>query len=441
MLTGLLAVPLAAAAPFVPAARTLAALLLGGLALAALVDAVLAGRLLAGVEAELPRPGRLSKDAEDTVEIRLRSTLRPIARLRVNLALPAVFDVGEEGVETTLPEADKTFLVRWPCTPRRRGQYPVSACYLEAPSPFGLWHRRRRCPAEGELRVYPNLRAERRRVAALFLTRDNPGIHRHPRVGKGREFEKLRDYLPEDSYQDVHWKATAKRGHPVTKIFQTERTQEVYVIVDASRLSARPLSADDTGFDTPLGDATVLERFVVSALMMGVAAEQQGDTFGLLTFSDRIQSFLKAGRGKAHYATCRDALYTLQPETVTPDFEELVGFIRTRIRKRALLIFFTHLDDPVLSEQFLRSVELICRTHLVMALMPTPPGCRPLFDEPVKQAEEIYEHLGGHVLWHRLKETERELRHRGVKFDLIDQASLSARAVSRYVEVKRKQLL
>ena len=42
-----------------------------------------------------------------------------------------------------------------------------------------------------------------------------------------------------DSLGDVHWKATAKRGHPVTKEFQIERTQEVYCIIDASRLSAR----------------------------------------------------------------------------------------------------------------------------------------------------------------------------------------------------------
>ena len=57
-------------------------------------------------------------------------------------------------------------------------------------------------------------------------------------IGKGREFEKLREYIPGDSYDEIHWKATAKRGRPVTKVFQIERTQEVYVVIDASRLSA-----------------------------------------------------------------------------------------------------------------------------------------------------------------------------------------------------------
>ena len=58
-------------------------------------------------------------------------------------------------------------------------------------------------------------------------------------MGKGREFEKLREYVRGDSLNDIHWKATAKRGHPVTKEYQIERTQEVYIAIDASRMSGR----------------------------------------------------------------------------------------------------------------------------------------------------------------------------------------------------------
>jgi uncharacterized protein (DUF58 family) len=77
-----------------------------------------------------------------------------------------------------------------------------------------------------ELRVYPNLLGERRAVASIFLRRALPGVHSARQIGKGRDFEKLRDYVPGDSFDDIHWKATAKRAHPVTKVFQIERTQE-----------------------------------------------------------------------------------------------------------------------------------------------------------------------------------------------------------------------
>jgi uncharacterized protein (DUF58 family) len=77
-----------------------------------------------------------------------------------------------------------------------------------------------------------------------------------------------------------------------------------------------------------------------------------------------VETFVRAKNGKAHYNTCRDALYTLQPQIVTPDFGELYTFIRMRLRRRALIIFLTSLDDPALAENFVRSVELIRRQHV-----------------------------------------------------------------------------
>ena len=57
----------------------------------------------------------------------------------------------------------------------------------------------------------------------------------------------------------MHWKGTAKRGRPITKIFQVERTQEIYVIVDASRLSQRPVVHDGK-------TVTTLERHLTAQL-------------------------------------------------------------------------------------------------------------------------------------------------------------------------------
>src|SRR5690606_8645271 len=101
-----------------------------------------------------------------------------------------------------------------------------------------LWAVRGSSACEIELRVYPDLSKERKTVAAFFLNRGMFGLHAHRMVGRGREFERLREYMPGDSYDEIHWKATARRGTPITKVFQVERTQEVYVVIDASRLTS-----------------------------------------------------------------------------------------------------------------------------------------------------------------------------------------------------------
>ena len=110
----------------------------------------------------------------------------------------------------------------------------------------------------------------------LFLPRGSLGIHAQRQLGKGREFEKLREYMPGDSYEDIHWKTTAKRARPVTKVFQLERTQEIYVIIDASRLSARTeevMSSNQQNEDSTKASKTILEKYITAAMILWLAAE------------------------------------------------------------------------------------------------------------------------------------------------------------------------
>jgi uncharacterized protein (DUF58 family) len=308
--------------------------------------------------------------------------------------------------------------LEWVCRPARRGRFQVSESHVEGSSPLGFWGMRRRLPTPSEFRVYPNLLTERKNLAALFLNRGMFGLHARRQVGKGRDFEKLREYVPGDGYDELHWKATARRGRPITKVFQIERTQEVYVIIDSSRLSARIQPMARAGM-TPgaigdvTGETTVLERFITAALVLGLAAEQQGDLFGLLTFSDRVGTFVRARNGSAHYSACRDALYTLQPGLVTPDYEELCSFIRLRMRRRALLVILTSLDDPLLASSFAANVDLICRQHLILVNMITPPGVAPLFTSAdAASTDDLFRRLGGHLLWQKLRELEKGLKRR-----------------------------
>jgi uncharacterized protein (DUF58 family) len=355
-----------------------------------------------------------------------------------------------------LPAGSEWSRVDWPCLPRRRGKYLIETVYVEGGSALGFWLWRRKQAMKVEVRVYPNLLTERKDLAAVFLNRGGVGLHAQRQVGKGREFEKLREYIPGDGYDEVHWKATARRGRPVTKVFQVERTQEVYVIIDASRLSARtvpdtrilaksvsPSVGRSLGAEISLAHpTTILERFITAALVLGLAAEKQGDLFGLLTFTDQVKSFVRAKNGKAHFNSCREALYTLQPQTVTPDYDEVCAFIRLRLRRRALLIFLTSLDDALLAESFVRNMDLLRHQHLVLVNMIQPASVSPVFSNPnILSMDDLYDHLGGHLLWQKLRELEKVLQRRGVRFSLLKNERLSAELVSQYMNLKQRQLI
>ncbi len=442
--TGLLALPFSVLVAADPSVSTTAAVITGGFLALVLVDAVWALGRLDGIRATFPEVARLTKDREGALELEIQNDKTTEKRLRLAVALPAEIASPCDDIVTLLPEGALRSHVSWPCTPLKRGNYVLENVYLEANSPLGFWAIRKASPARTEVRVYPNILREQGNLSALFLNRGMVGIHAQRQVGKGREFEKLREYIPGDSYEDIHWKATAKRGRPVTKVFQIERTQEVYVVIDASRLSARVVERPSAGSrGSPGGEATSqLERFVTAAMVLGLAAEKQGDRFGFLAFNDQVQTFVRARNGKAHYGACRDALYTLQPKTVNPDFGELCSFIRLRLRRRTLLIFLTNLDDPVLAESFVRNVDLLARHHLVLVNMLTAPGVAPLFSEPeVASVDHLYEGLAGHLQWQKLRELEKVLKRRGVSLALLDNARMCPQLVSQYMNVKRRQLL
>ena len=185
-----------------------------------------------------------------------------------------------------------------------------------------------------------------------------------------------------------------------------------------------------------------LERFIAAALVVGLAAQKQGDLFGVLTFSDSVHAFLRARGGKSHYSACREQLFSLHPRMVNPDYEELSTFVGLKLRRRALIILLSSLDDPVLAESFMRTMDLMARRHLVMVNMIRPAGARPIFSNPnIASSEEIYNELSGHILWHHLREIERTLARRGVQFSLLDHELLCVDLVSQYMNVKQRQLL
>jgi uncharacterized protein (DUF58 family) len=187
---------------------------------------------------------------------------------------------------------------------------------------------------------------------------------------------------------------------------------------------------------------TVLERFTIAALVMGLAAGRQGDLFGIGAFDNIVRNFIRAKNGKMHYDACRDILYTLQSQSVSPDFTEVFTFISTHIRRRALLFFLTSLDDPVLAENFAQHIGLISRQHLVIVGMMKPALATPLFSTPaVNTVDDIYQHLGGHMQWGGLRELEKILQRNGVGFALLENENLCAGLISRYLAVKRRQIL
>jgi hypothetical protein len=66
----------------------------------------------------------------------------------------------------------------------------------------------------------------------------------------------------------------------------------------------------------------------------------------------------------------------------------------------------------------------------------------PVFTNPnVGEIDDLYQELGGHLRWHKLRELQKTLQRRAVQFSLLDNERMSADLVAQYLSVKQRQLL
>ena len=422
-LAAVLAVPLAGAGGLVSALAAPCFALLAVAALVAVWDAYRGRRRLEAVRIACPETVRLTKDAASALPIEIENGLPAALVLKLAPALPP--GVSSEKTMDEVEAPPGRSLYSWRLTGRERGDLELQRVYLATASPLGWWEARAELAVACRFRIYPNLRD--RSTAALFLRTPQIGLRMHRQVGKGREFENVRQYLSGDAFEDIHWKATARRSFPVVKLYRVEHAQEVYAVIDASRLSARE---------------GILESYVDAALHLALVAEKQGDRFGLVTFSDRTHRFVRARNGLDHFRLCRETIYNLRAERVSPDFREVFTSLQLHLRQRSLVVFLTSLDDALLAESFERDIGLVARRHLVLVNVRQTAALTPLFqEEPPTDLDALYGGLAGQMQCNRMRALAAALGNRGVRLSVVSAERIKQQVAEGYLDVKRRQAL
>jgi uncharacterized protein (DUF58 family) len=452
--------PLSILAGVVGSLRSICVLGIVVFALASLVDLLLGLGKYRQLECQIPAVNRATAGRDFELDLKLNGTGLRSGAIRLVVDLPPTVNPDQSHVPLRIEAGIVTLSIPVKAVAEHRGTYPINRLFFDWISPVRLWVFREERSLRSELRVYPDLALEGRKIAH-FLNRGGFGVHRQRQIGRGREFEKLREYEPGDSFDSIHWKAAAKRHKPITKVFQVEKSQEVYLAIDSSRLSSRALGTPTsptvprtTNHESPSTShlsaltshlspsSTILESFIAATLLAGATAERQGDLFGLITFSDKVDQMARARSGSLHFNHCRDLLINLQARLVAPDFEDIAATLLNRLTKRSLLIFLTSLDDSVTGENFLLAGRFLARRHLVMAIMLLPPDTQPLFSAPgVEHTDQIYENIAGHLRWAKLQELRKQLLKAGVLFHLAPGQNFTLTVVNEYLATKRRQLL
>jgi uncharacterized protein (DUF58 family) len=386
---------------------------------------------------------KLSLGAWNTVTLGLRNPLPRRLTFEVRDSVPPLLQPrGETGSGVCGPEGKWTLTYK--VFPVQRGDFEfglVNARYL---GPLGLVWRQRTHRFEDAVKVYPNLLAISQYDA--FVRRgqlQELGLRNSRRWGAGTEFERLRDYTPDDEYRRINWNATARRRAPVVIDYETERSQNVILLLDTGRLMSTRLPLVETA-DPDLYQArplTRLDHAVNACLMLSYVSQKVGDRVGLLAFADQVSRVIAPRPGRGHFLRIADALYNLQTQPTEPDYAEAMAFLGSRVTRRSLVVMFTDISGSEAAAALVRSVAVASRRHLCVVVTLKDPAINALGKQSVNKVDEAYQRAVARLWLDERELALQSLRGRGALTIDTSADAISSDIINRYLEVKARASL
>lgn len=415
----------AALAPLWWVAVAAAALFLGALALDAL-----SGPRTGEIRIDRVAPEPFSLRRGGSIAYRIRNRSARAVRLGV-IEAPAPllsFDVDELRVAVS---AHSEVLPDRPVTPVARGTSELTALFVWIENSIGLLRRRVRLQARTEIRVYPDLSAVERYGTLHARNRlIEAGLRRMRLRGAGTEAESVREWIAGDPFRSINWKATARRGKVMVSQYEVERSQNVMIVLDAGRLMV-----------PRVGDQRKFDYAITAALSVASIASLANDKVGLVAFAGEIiRAFAPRPSGRSP-ARIAESIHDIEPRFEESDYEQAFAYVRTHVRKRSLIIFFTDMVDPVAQSAVLAQIGTLSRRHLVVcAFMNDAAIDAALAMQPAKPNDA---YAAGVAL--ELRDERRTaaatLARLGVRVIDVPARDLTTALIDQYLQIKQRGLL
>lgn len=382
------------------------------------------------LEIERLLPPALAVGESSTVALRIRNRSQRPLWLQAGDGCPSSLRPSRDALAVSIAPGSVEELSYEVC-PLSRGSFRFDATEIRVQGPLGLAQHRFRLLLDDELRVHPNLRGLRRhglRNRRELLTSGGGRQTRAP--GRDGDFERLRDFVPGDDLRHVDWKATARLRRPITRVFQSEKAQNLIVLVDATRLmSARA------------ADLTKMDFAVKAALMLSWVGLSRGDRVGVAVFDERIRAYVPPRPGPAQFGRILDLLYDQQPTLSFPRYREAARQVLRDNRRRSLVVWLTDLLDGEQGQELLGALRALRRRHLSLVVAMDDPDLHSLADREPQGSSGFFARAAASEALDERESLIRSLRNEGALVASSGPGGLTAAAVDQYLDLKQRGLL
>ncbi|MFY9560066.1 MAG: DUF58 domain-containing protein [Terriglobales bacterium] len=315
--------------------------------------------------------------------------------------------------------------------PSKRGTAAVSQVYLRYQGPMRIAERWAVAALPQQLTIYPNLQEAKRHAVYLIRSRQIELEKRFSRIrGAGHAFESLREYREGDDFGDICWTATARRGKLVTRLYELEKSQTIWIVLDTGRLMR-----------TRVASFSKLDHAANAALALGQVALYTGDRVGLLAYARNIRQRIPAARGSSHLRQLMEALATVHEDEWEADHLQAASRLLRDQKRRSLVVWITDLAETAMTPEVIEAAAALLPTHLVLFVVIGQPDLQAAAARRPTDVDEMYEVSAAQEIVHRRELLLARLRERGALAVEAKSGELAPLLVNSYLQIKQKSQL
>lgn len=375
-------------------------------------------------------PEKLSNGDDNMIRIYIENFYPFAISTRIIDEIPHQFQRRDISFFMEIPSRENRVL-QYELRPVKRGEYSFGQVNIFVKTIIGLTSRRFQFEKERMVPVYPSyIQMRKYEMMAISNNLVNQGVKKIRRIGHNLEFEQIKEYVAGDDFRTVNWKATARAGQLMVNNYQDEKSQQVYSLIDKSRVMRMPFEG-----------MTLLDYAINASLVISNIAIRKDDKAGLITFQDKVSSMLPASKRNKQMNLIMEALYKEKTAFREADYSRLFVTLTRKIHQRSLLLLFTNFETLSGLERQLPYLRRIAKSHLLVVIFFENTEVKEVLDERPEKIREIYDKAIAEKLTYEKQLIVRELRQQGIHTILTAPEKLTVNTINKYLELKARGLI
>ncbi len=377
------------------------------------------------IEVERTVPAVLSLSDDNKISIRIKNRTSLNLKLKIIDELPFQLSERDFNIVSELRKKETDY-INYKLRPFVRGEYSFGYVHVMVSTVLFLIRKKETTKAKFTTAVYPSiLQMKQQELIALNHSSFTQGDNKQKKLGKSYEFDQIKAYVQGDDPRNINWKATSRINELMTNHFEDERSQQIYSIIDKSRIMKMPFDG-----------LTLVDYAINTTLALSNIILKKQDNAGLVTFSKHVDTFLKADKSSMQLKKILHALYKEKYNYSEANYELLYANIRRKIPNRSLIFLYTNFDSFYALERVMPILRMINKYHLLIVMFFENTELEEYAEAESRTILDIYQHTIAKKFILEKSQIIKELNKHGIQAIKCKPNELSLNTINKYLELK-----